>query len=173
MSPVVLLMQSDDWVCDRLSRWAPPAWIAVATIAATRLGDGWAWLAVIVAAGAVRGPKAALLETATAVVAVNATQVALKRGFRRARPVAAVRGARLAVTAPDRFSFPSGHTMNAFAVAVLVAIHLPLVGPWAFAVAGTVGASRVVLRLHYVSDVVAGAALGSALAAAVAVLSAS
>ena len=60
--------------------------------------------------------------------------------------------------------------MNAFAVAVLVSVHLPSAAPWAVSAAAGVGASRVILRLHYVSDVAAGALLGSVLAAAVASL---
>jgi undecaprenyl-diphosphatase len=62
--------------------------------------------------------------------------------------------------------------MNAFAVATLVTAHVPLAAPLAFAVASCVGASRVVLELHYVSDVAAGAAVGTFLAAGAVVLAA-
>jgi len=53
-----------------------------------RLGDGWAWLALIVIAPARADGRTAhaLAETLVAVVAVNAAQVALKRAFRRRRP---------------------------------------------------------------------------------------
>jgi undecaprenyl-diphosphatase len=152
-----------------VSRWAPPPWVARWMVGATRLGDGWAWIAVL-AAGVVpadHAPMRAVTETAAAIAAVNVAQLALKHALRRPRP--AVRATR-PMNAPDRFSFPSGHTMNAFAVAVLVTVHVPEAGPWAFALAGSVGASRVVLQLHFVSDVVAGALLGSVLAAAVAAL---
>lgn len=170
MSPVVLLSHlahSDDWVSERLGRWRTPRWLEIWLVAATRLGDGWAWVAVVVTAVG-RGdhsPGRALTEAAAAIVVVNVAQVALKRAFRRSRPPSP---ARHRVRAPDPFSFPSGHAMNAFAVAVLVGVHLPSAGPWAVSVAAGVGASRVVLRLHYVSDVAAGAVLGSVLAAFVA-----
>ena len=167
MNPIHLVSHSDDWVSGRIHGWRPPRWIQVWMVASTRLGDGWAWLATIVIAPAQRDGQAAhaLAETMVALVAVNATQVALKRAFRRARPAGPV--AWWDVHAPDQFSFPSGHTMNAFAVATLVTVHVPMAAPLAFAVAASVGASRVVLELHYVSDVVAGATLGTALAAAV------
>ena len=103
-------------------------------------------------------------------VAVNTAQVALKHAFRRARPMGPVSW--WDIHAPDQFSFPSGHTMNAFAVATLVTVHVPVAAPLAFAVAASVGASRVVLELHYVSDVAAGATLGTVLAAAAVALAA-
>jgi undecaprenyl-diphosphatase len=170
MSPAVLLSRvahSDDWVCARLERWRPPAWVEAGLVAATRLGDGWAWLAVVLTALG-RGdhsPAQALTETAAAIVVVNLAQVALKQAFRRSRPQSARPPS---VRAPDRFSFPSGHAMNAFAVAVLVGFHWPWGLPWAVGAATGVAGSRVVLRVHYVSDVLAGAWLGSVLAALVA-----
>ena len=167
MSPVLMLAHSDDWLSARVRRWTPPSWVELWMVGSTRLGDGWAWIAAVLGArvdGHALGRT--LVETAAAIVVVNATQVALKHAFRRSRPTLRPLGlARRTVSAPDRFSFPSGHTMNAFAVAVLVAAHVPAAGPGAFVVALSVGASRVVLQLHYPSDVAAGAVLGSVLAA--------
>jgi len=159
MNPIHLVAHSDDWVSGRIHGWRPPRWVQVWMVASTRLGDGWVWLAMVVLAPS----RAPLAETVVAIVAVNTAQVALKRAFRRARPTGPVSW--WDIHAPDQFSFPSGHTMNAFAVATLVTAHVPLAAPLAFAVAASVGASRVVLELHYVSDVVAGAAVGTVLAA--------
>jgi len=168
VSPVLLVTHSDDWVADHVRRWHPPGWVELWMVASTRLGDGWAWLAVVLAAGAGGGTASrTLAETLAAVVVVNAVQVAVKHACRRPRPSAA---SPLGVTAPDRFSFPSGHAMNAFAAAALVSVHVSAAGPLAFAAAASVAASRVVLQLHYVSDVVAGAVLGSALAVGVSAL---
>jgi len=172
MSPIQLLAHSDDWVTGRVHGWRPPRWVQVWMVASTRLGDGWAWLVMIVVAPARGDGRAAhtLAETLVALVAVNAAQLALKHAFRRARPAGPVTW--WDIHAPDQFSFPSGHTMNAFAVATLVTAHVPLAAPLAFAVAACVGASRVVLELHYVSDVAAGAAVGTVLAAGAVVLAA-
>ena len=64
----------------------------------------------------------------------------------------------------DQFSFPSGHTMHAVAFSIVAVFYFPalfwLVTPFAILVA----LSRPILGLHYPSDVLAGAALGAAIA---------
>lgn len=66
----------------------------------------------------------------------------------------------------DQFSFPSGHTMHAVAFSIIAVAYFPaliwLVAPFA----GLVALSRPILGLHYPSDVLAGALLGSLLALA-------
>jgi undecaprenyl-diphosphatase len=84
----------------------------------------------------------------------------LKRAVARPRPCDA-RGVPLAlVDLPDPFSFPSGHSAAAFAVALPVAMANPLLAPAALGLAVLVAASRVQLRVHYLSDVLAGVVLG-------------
>ncbi len=84
----------------------------------------------------------------------------LKRAVARPRPCDAS-GAPLAlVDLPDRHSFPSGHAAAATAVAASVAILHPLAAPLVLPAAALVAYSRVALRVHHVSDVLAGAALG-------------
>lgn len=87
----------------------------------------------------------------------------LKRACRRARPSRAL----ALLPAPDCFSLPSGHAAGAFAVAVSLAVVLPWLAPLAIAWALAVGASRVVLGVHYPMDVVVGALLGMLAAGAV------
>jgi membrane-associated phospholipid phosphatase len=61
-------------------------------------------------------------------------------------------------------SFPSGHAAQAFAVASVLDAELGDASPWvpyvAYPVAGLIGASRVVGRKHWLTDVVAGSAVG-------------
>jgi undecaprenyl-diphosphatase len=64
---------------------------------------------------------------------------------------------------PDHFSFPSGHTITAFAVAVPVISQFPGSAPGVLFCAFSIAASRVLLGMHFLSDVAAGAALGSLL----------
>jgi undecaprenyl-diphosphatase len=75
---------------------------------------------------------------------------------RRARPSVDVQ----AQVPPDRFSFPSGHTAGAFALAMSTSA----VSPWLLTpmlvVASTVGYARMYLGVHYPLDVAAGAVVG-------------
>ncbi len=57
-------------------------------------------------------------------------------------------------------SFPSGHAVTAFALATAVGFLYPRWRWTVFIAAGIVAASRVVLRAHYLSDVIAGAVIG-------------
>ena len=65
---------------------------------------------------------------------------------------------------PDQFSFPSGHTITAFAVAVALAEFYPALFPALLFCAVSIAASRILLGMHFLSDVVAGALLGGGLA---------
>jgi undecaprenyl-diphosphatase len=137
---------------------------------ATRMGDGWLWLAVgtaLLLGG--DGWRRVFAACALAAGASSAALVVLKRRFRRPRPCDGPLAARppvrpspyAALIPSDRFSFPSGHSMNAFAIGTVLA----LAAPWALVpilvAAVSVAASRVLLGLHFLSDVVAGSLLGA------------
>ena len=64
------------------------------------------------------------------------------------------------VDLPDPFSFPSGHAAAATAVATSVGLARPTLAPVLLPIAALVSYSRVQLRVHHLSDVLAGAALG-------------
>ena len=61
----------------------------------------------------------------------------------------------------DRFSFPSGHTLNAVALGIAILAYYPLLAGLVLPFIVLVALSRVILGLHYPSDVAAGAALGT------------
>ena len=84
----------------------------------------------------------------------------LKNSIRRDRPCDVLSTSRKAVQPSDKFSMPSGHTSAAFLVATLVFIFAEPMAEVAFIWASLVGMSRVVLGVHYPSDVAAGALLG-------------
>ena len=64
----------------------------------------------------------------------------------------------------DRYSFPSGHTLHAVSFAWQATVHFPELGWVLVPLAALIAASRVVLGLHYPTDVLAGAAIGASLA---------
>ena len=66
----------------------------------------------------------------------------------------------------DRYSFPSGHTLHAVCFTWQAVAHFPALAWVLVPMAALIAASRVVLGLHYPSDVIAGAGVGAALACA-------
>lgn len=135
---------------------------------ASRLGDGWFWFATMAALPLVAGPAGA--RTAMAMLITGAVATALyklmKHLIHRPRPCDADPAVRLTVAPLDQFSFPSGHTLHAVSFTVLACdAHPGLV--WLLApFAALVALSRLVLGLHYLSDVLVGAVLGALLGGA-------
>lgn len=158
----------DEAWCLRLNRASGVRWVRALFRAVSRLGDGVFWYVlmgeILLADGsAAAGPVLRM-------AAVGAVGLALykwlKKRTSRPRPYQVRAAIRPGADPLDQFSFPSGHTLHAVAFAVLMTAHHPplawLVWPFALLVA----ASRVVLGLHYPTDVLAGAAIGAALALA-------
>jgi undecaprenyl-diphosphatase len=107
-------------------------------------------------------PWAALACVAAAGLAAGVTAL-LKELFDRVRPALADPGIEALVPTPDSASFPSGHTSTAFAAAVAVGAFYPRLRWPLLGLAALVGLSRIYLGVHFVLDVLAGAALGIAL----------
>ena len=78
----------------------------------------------------------------------------------RARPPSAL-GWEPLVALPDTASFPSGHATTAAAAAIALALIAPRWRVVALAIALLVGASRVLLGVHFIADVLAGFLLGA------------
>jgi undecaprenyl-diphosphatase len=88
----------------------------------------------------------------------------LKNAFKRNRPQAALTDFESLVIPSDQFSFPSGHTSAAFLMATLLGRFFPECQVLAFGWAGLIGLSRVVLGVHFPTDIIAGAMMGSSVA---------
>lgn len=88
----------------------------------------------------------------------------LKNGCQRRRPPEAIPSFSSVVTASDRFSFPSGHTCGAFLLAGLTSEFYPLLTLPLYLWSSAVGISRVALGVHFPTDILAGALIGSAIA---------
>jgi len=88
--------------------------------------------------------------------------VGIKSLFRRTRPDRSALTTALRLRQPRTSSFPSGHATSAFSAAALLSeddVLWPLYYGIAFVVAG----SRVYVKIHHASDVLAGVAVGIAL----------
>jgi len=86
----------------------------------------------------------------------------LKRAVARPRPCDANGRLLALIDLPDPYSFPSGHAPAASAVGGTIAIAHPLLAPVLLPLAALIAVSRVRLRVHHVSDVIAGMVLGLA-----------
>ena len=84
----------------------------------------------------------------------------LKKAVGRRRPCLIQPHCWSSLLPPDQFSFPSGHSLTAFAVATSVALFYPKMELALMFCATSVALSRIVLGLHFLSDVLAGSALG-------------
>ena len=132
------------------------------------LGDGWVWYALILALPLVLGLDG--LQASAHVSATGALGVLLYKLIKhravRERPYI-THSVIECVSAPlDRYSFPSGHTLHAVSFTILFAHYMPeWTGPLS-ALAFAIALSRVILGLHYPTDVAAGALLGGTLGTA-------
>lgn len=79
----------------------------------------------------------------------------------RLRPFEALPGIKNLVEAPDRYSFPSGHTAAAFIIAIVFSQGFPILSLPLFAWAALVGLSRIYLGVHYPTDVLVGILVGN------------
>lgn len=152
----------------RLNRWEAPHWIRKWMLLASRGGDGWLWSAIGLILLLFGGsPRFDALGAAFAALgAGQLTFFILKRLIGRERPCATESHCWARLLPPDRFSFPSGHTITAFAIAVSLGLYYPSLIVGLIFCALSVAASRVILGLHYLSDVAAGVLIGSAIGVA-------
>jgi undecaprenyl-diphosphatase len=88
----------------------------------------------------------------------------LKNGLKRNRPSAILPNYESFIIPSDQFSFPSGHTSGAFVTASLLMVFYPPVAAIAYIWAVTVAISRVTLGVHFPTDTLAGAVMGSSIA---------
>ncbi|WP_191600800.1 phosphatase PAP2 family protein [Marinomonas algicola] len=84
-----------------------------------------------------------------------------KNGFKRSRPAEALDDFKSFIRPADHFSFPSGHTSGAFLMAYFLSEWLPGLNLCWYFWALNVALSRVFLGVHFPTDTLVGALLGS------------
>jgi undecaprenyl-diphosphatase len=152
-------------VMRRLNRWRAPRWVRWWMLLATRAGDGWLWgligIALLLSADAMRFRA---IEAAGSAVACGILVFhKVKRVFCRRRPRDIEPHCWAHIVTRDKFSFPSGHSTTAFAVALSLGSFYPEIMPLLLVLAANVAVSRVVIGMHFVSDVLVGSGMGALL----------
>ena len=139
-----------------------------AFLVVSRLGDGIFWYVLILSMPLLtdwRVPTAAAHMAITG-LAASGLQVLLKSGLARERPFVTFPAIACGTAPLDRYSFPSGHTLHAVCFTTIALAYVPMLAWILVPFTVLVMASRVILGLHYPSDVAAGAVVGLALAVA-------
>jgi undecaprenyl-diphosphatase len=88
----------------------------------------------------------------------------LKNSLKRQRPPEVIPSFHSLITASDKFSFPSGHSSAAFLLANITALFYGLYAWPLYLWATAVAMSRVLLGVHFPTDILAGIGLGTAIA---------
>jgi len=149
----------------RVNNWSAPQWVRLWMICATRGGDGWLWYAmmgVILAFGGDERYRATLACLCAGTLSI-VNYLWLKRVTKRKRPCQIEPHCWARLLPPDQFSFPSGHSMTAFAVATVIGLFYPSLMAGVVFCAISIAASRILLGMHFLSDVVAGSLLGASI----------
>lgn len=160
------LDQAELAACRSLNRAVRSAGLLKLFKVASRAGDGVLWYMLVALLAVTCGAAGRQLALQCAVAGVSGLAIyrALKNVLVRERPYITHAAIVCAGRPLDRFSFPSGHTLHAVSFTVVICSGLPQLAwvlvPMALLIAG----SRVVLGLHYPSDVVAGGLIGALLA---------
>ena len=151
--------------CLSANRWGARRAVRIYLRAISRLGDGAFWVALMLALVMVDGWRGLDTAARMAVVGGVATLLyrRLKQWTRRPRPFATDHRIHAWIPPLDEYSFPSGHTLHAVGFSVVACTGYPalmwLLIPFTLSVA----VSRVVLGVHYPSDVVAATGIGALL----------
>lgn len=154
-------------LCIRFNRFSAFRAVEWLFRAASRLGNGIFWYSLMLALPLVYAQAGVwtTLHMLLAAAPALAIYKYLKRKTSRPRPCQVHPRVQQKTAALDQFSFPSGHTLHAVNFTLVVGSHFPeLAAPLAW-FSALVALSRPILGLHYPSDVLAGAAIGTLVAA--------
>lgn len=149
----------------KCNNWLAPRWVRIAMVGATRMGDGWLWAGIVLLI-LMFGDGSRWQVAGAAVTAMLSSVLVfmgLKRLVSRKRPCDIEPHCWADLLPPDQFSFPSGHTMTAMAFALSLGYFYSIALVFVLPLAVVIGISRIVLGMHFLSDVLVGALLGGSL----------
>ncbi|MBI3560199.1 MAG: phosphatase PAP2 family protein [Gammaproteobacteria bacterium] len=132
----------------------------------SRLGDGVFWYNLIIALPFIYGISALAVCLRMGFVSLTGLAIykLIKSFTSRERPYRKHGAIKLGTHPLDHYSFPSGHTLHAVGFTATAMVSYPELGWLLVPFSALVAMSRVVLGLHYPTDVLAGASIGAGLA---------
>jgi undecaprenyl-diphosphatase len=128
----------------------------------SRLGDGVFWYTLMLAILITQQMDGVKPFLHMAIVGLTGTLIYkwLKEKTHRPRPYQVNQDVWAVGKPLDHFSFPSGHTLHAVAFSLVAISYFPILAPALLTFTLMIAMSRVILGLHYPSDVFAGATIG-------------
>lgn len=153
--------------CLALNKYSSNEIIKLFFTIVSRLGNGVFWYALIFVLPVIYGQAAvetSIIMALTGIIGVVIYKL-LKNNLVRQRPCISHPCIHQGTAMLDLYSFPSGHTLHAFSFSIVATDSFPELGIILLPFTLLVAASRVVLGLHYPTDVAVGGLIGSLLAA--------
>ena len=152
--------------CLALNRSSRYRVIAKFFAAVSRLGDGVIWYSLMALMPLLHGAyglRASLVMAGAGLVGLTIYKI-MKSRLVRERPCVSHPDILLGTAPLDRYSFPSGHTLHAVMFSIIAIAYFPALAAILIPFTLLIALSRVILGLHYPTDVIVGAAIGWGLA---------
>ncbi|MGQ9830836.1 MAG: phosphatase PAP2 family protein [Thermochromatium sp.] len=153
-------------VCRLWSRSGQRRWIRYPFAFVSRLGDGVFWyslMATLPLVYGLKGLQASLHMLASGGIALLLYK-SLKDMTRRSRPCDHANDITALVPPLDQYSFPSGHTLHAVVFSSVAIYYFPVLAWILVPFTALIALSRIILGLHYPSDVLMATLIGLGLA---------
>lgn len=148
-----------------LASWSLPKAVTLPLIFMVRIADGYIWAFIALYlwwAMPFAELELTLMHCILSIAISLCFYFPIKFGIKRPRPYDNGLDVTPLVPPLDKWSFPSGHTMNNLAVALTLALHVPGLLIPALFLPVAMGMLRILFGVHYLSDIVGGTILGAA-----------
>jgi undecaprenyl-diphosphatase len=141
-----------------------PKAVSLPLVLLVRIGDGYIWALIALSlwlALPLAEVRSIVVHCALTIAISLCLYFPIKFSLRRPRPYDSGMEVTPLVPPLDKYSFPSGHTMNNLSVALTLALHLPNLIVPAILFPVTMGLLRILFGVHYLSDIAGGTVLGA------------